>query len=129
MIVIRTLDGREVDANEKAIVLITGQYPHDIGPRTYVHGVTAAALPTAERAEALVARLAVEPPLARLTRPDLTPVWVKGEAVTSARLPLPIERQGPGAVNAVIEIGSHHQSLHEDLQTARGVINAHGGNI
>jgi hypothetical protein len=129
VIVIRNLDGQEIDADETAIVLVAGPRPRDVGSRTYVYGVTQAPLVTAERPDAFVARLGVTPPLAKLTRPDLTPVWVKAAAVTSVRRPIPDEQQGPGEVNSVLELGSHSQSLHEGVPAARGIINAHGGHV
>jgi hypothetical protein len=129
MIVIKTIDGQNIDGDENAVVLIAGPYPHDVGPHTYVYGVTQAVLVTAEKPEALVACLGVKPPLAKLTRPDRSPVWVKGSAVTSVRAPLSTEQQGPGEVNAVLQVGSHHQSVREDLPTARGIIDTHGGNV
>jgi hypothetical protein len=129
MIVIKTNDCHEIDGDESAVELIAGPYPHDVGPHTYVYGLTQTVLVTAERPEALVARLGVKPPLAKLTRPDRSPVWVKGTAVTSVRAPIPTEEQGPGEVNAVLQVGSHHQSVREDLPTVRGIINAHGGNV
>jgi len=48
MIVIKTVDGRDIDGDENAITLIAGPYPHDAGPHTYVHGLTQAPLMTAE---------------------------------------------------------------------------------
>jgi hypothetical protein len=129
MIVIKTADGQDIDGDENAVSLIAGPYPHDAGPHTYVYGLTQAILVTAERPDALVARLGVKPPLAKLTRPDLSPVWVKGSAVTSVRAPRPPEQNGPGEVNAVLQVGSRLQSVREDLPTVRGIINAHGGNV
>jgi len=69
MIVIRTLDGTAVDVDENAVTLLCGPYPHDVGSHTYVHGVERGVLVTAEDAAALAARLRVNPPLAKLTRP------------------------------------------------------------
>jgi hypothetical protein len=129
MIVIKTTDGQDIDGDENAVSLIAGPYPHDAGPHTYVYGLTQAILVTAERPDALVARLGVKPPLAKLTRPDLSAVWVKGSAVTSVRAPRPPEQNGPGEVNAVLQVGSRLQSVREDLPTVRGIINAHGGNV
>jgi hypothetical protein len=129
MIIIKTLDGQDIDGDENAVELIAGPYPHDAGPHTYVYGLTQTVLMTAERPEALVARLGVKEPFAKLTRPDRSPVWVKGAAVTSVRAPLPTEVQGPGEVNAVLQVGSHHQSVRESLLTVRENINAHGGKI
>ena len=86
-------------------------------------------LVTTESAAALAARLGVDPPLSKLTRPNATPVWIKGPAVTSLRAPLPTERQGPGAVNAMVILGHLHQAVHEDLATAERVLNAHGAHV
>ena len=129
MIVIRALDGTAVDVDENAVTLVSGPYPHDVGPHTYVHGVERGALVTAEGAAALAARLGINPPLAKLTRPSATPVWIKGSAVTTLRAPLPTERQGPGVVNAVVIIGDLHQAVHEDTTTAERVLNAHGAHV
>ena len=129
MIVIRALDGTAVDVDEDAVTLVSGPYPHDVGAHTYVHGVERGVLVTAESAAALAARLGVNPPLAKLTRPNATPVWIKGSAVTTLRTPLPTERQGPGAVNAVVILGDLHQAVDEDLATAERVLNAHGAQV
>src|SRR6516225_7034924 len=93
MIVIRALDRTEVVVDENAVTLVAGPYPHDVGPHTYVHGVDRGVLVTVEDAAALTARLGIDPPLAKLTRPNRTPVWIKGAAVTTLRAPLPTERQ------------------------------------
>ena len=129
MIVIKTLDGPDIDVNENAIVLVAGPYPYDVGPHTYVYGVTPGVLVTAEPAAALVGRLGVNPSLARLTRPNSTPVWIKGAAATYVRLPMDIEVKDPGQVNAVVGIGKLRQPVHEAVADARAVVNAHGGNV
>ena len=76
MIVIHALDGAQVAIDENSVVLVAGPYPHDVGPHTYIHGVDRGVLVTSEEASALVARLPINPPLAKLTRPDSTPVWL-----------------------------------------------------
>ena len=129
MIVIRALDGTSVDVDENAVTLVAGPYPHDVGPHTYVHGVDRGVLVTVEDAAALTARLGIDPPLAKLTRPNRTPVWIKGAAVTTLRAPLPTERQGRGVVNAVVILGELHQAVHENLATAERVLNAHGAHV
>jgi len=129
MIVVHALDGTEVAVNESAVTLVAGPYPHDLGPHTYVHGVDRGVLVTTEDAAALVARLGVDPPLAKLTRPNSTPVWVKGSAVTAIRAPLPTEEPFPGPVKAVLIIGDLHQAVHEDVATAARVLNIHGAAV
>jgi hypothetical protein len=129
MAVITTLNGQDIDINDNAIVLIAGPFPNDVGPGTYIYGVTQGALITGVPADALVARLGINPPLAMLTRPDSSPVWIKGSAVTSIRASIATEQQGPGEVNAVLQVGSLHQAIHEDVATARSIIDAQGGNV
>ncbi|HMD62712.1 MAG TPA: hypothetical protein VKF83_01900 [Stellaceae bacterium] len=129
MIAVRALDGTEVIVNENAVTLIVGPYPHDVGPHTYVHGVDRGVLVTAEAAAALVARLGVDPPLVKLTRPDASPVWVKRSAVNAIRPPLATEQQGGGAVKAVLVIGDLHQAVREDVQTAAGILNPPAANV
>jgi hypothetical protein len=107
------------------VTLLSGPYPHDVGPHAYVHRVGRGVLGAA----ALAARLGVNPPLAKLTRPNRTPVWIRGSAVTTLRAPLPTERQGPGDVNAIVILGDLRQAIPEDLTTAERVLNAHGAQV
>jgi hypothetical protein len=127
VIVIRTLDGTDLRTDENAVILVAGA--GGPGTHTMVHGVDRSAVVTAEDGAALAARLGVNPPLAKLTRPDLQPIWVRGAAVTALRAPLAREKQSPGVVNAVVILGALHQAVHEDIATAAQMLNAHGANV
>ena len=129
MITVRALDGTEVDVNEEAVTVVAGPYPHDLGPHTYVHGVERGVLVTAENAAALVARLGVDPPLVKLTRPDASPVWIKASAVSEIRPPLATEQQAAGAVKAVVVIGDLHQAVREDVQSATSILSPPAANV
>jgi hypothetical protein len=129
MIVVRAIDGTEVDVDENAVTLIAGPYPHDLGPHTYVHGVERGVLVTTEDAAALVVRLGVDPPLMKLTRPDSTPVWIKRSAVTEIRSPLATERQGRAMVKAVLTIGDLHQAVRESVKAAQLAVNPPGAAV
>jgi esterase/lipase superfamily enzyme len=122
MIVIRALDGTDVEVDENAVTLVSGPYPHDVGSQTYLHALGRGVLVTTEDAAALVARLDVYPPLVKLTRPDLTPVWVKGSAVNAIRPPLATEQQSEGEVNTVLIIGDLHQRVLERVRLADGIL-------
>ncbi len=128
MIAIRALDGTEVVVNENAVTLVAGPYPHDLGPHTYVHGVDRGVLVTTEDPAALIARLGVDPPFVKLTRPDASPVWVKRSAVNEIQPPLTTEQQAAGAVKAVVVIGDLHQAVREDVQTAMSILNPPAAN-
>jgi hypothetical protein len=129
MIVIRALNGTEIEVNHDAITLIAGPYPHDVGPHTYVHGVDRGVLVTAEDAAALVARLGANPPLVKLTRPNATPVWIKGSAVQEIRPPLSTEQQLDAVVKAVLVVGGLHQAVREDVAAVRAVLNPRGAKV
>jgi hypothetical protein len=125
IIIVQALGGTDVSINMNSVTLVSGPYPSDVGPRTYVHGISRGPLVTAEDAAALVARLGVKPPLAKLTRPDSTPVWVKGSAVTLIRPPLATELP----VKAVLNIGDLHQAVQEDVETVRRLLSAMGAHV
>jgi hypothetical protein len=122
MIVVHSIDGTNVEVDEDAVTLVSGRYPHDVGARTYVKGVDREILVTTEDAAALVARLGIRPPLAKLVRPDTTPVWVKKSAVTAIRAPLATERQNGDLTKAVIIMGALHQAVREDVRTASTIL-------
>ncbi|MBV8089534.1 MAG: hypothetical protein JO139_08140 [Alphaproteobacteria bacterium] len=129
MIAIRALDGSVVDVDENAVTLVSGPYPHDVGRHTYVHGVDRGVLVTAEDAASLVARLGISPPLVKLTRPEMTPVWIKRSAVSAIRAPLPTEQQSPGAVRSVVILGDLHQAVHEELAAVEQVLKTDGAHV
>ena len=56
-VIVRTLDGEDINVNEKTIALIAGPYLHDVGPHTYIYGATHGALITNELADILAACL------------------------------------------------------------------------
>ncbi len=85
MVAITLVNGQVVNLNDTDIILVAGPYPHDVGPHTYVHTTLPAVLVTRESAGQLAGRLNVTPALAQLTRPDMTPVWIKGAAVVAVR--------------------------------------------
>jgi hypothetical protein len=122
MISVQAIDGAELEIDENSIILVSGPYPHDVGPHTYVIGVERGVLVTAEKPAVLVARLGAQPPLAKFTRPDGTPVWVNRSAVATIRPPLDTERQAGARVKAVIVVAGLHQAISEDTQTAMRVL-------
>lgn len=129
MSTITTIDGTTHHIDDDSIVLITGPYPSDPPTRSYVTGPAPAALPVNEDAAALVARLLPATPLAKLTRPNNTPVWFKGGAVSLVRPPIPSDIMPGETVGAVLYIAGHHQAVIESVSDSLTQVNSHGGNL
>lgn len=127
MVDITNVDGVQVNIRDDAINVVSGPYPFDGSPITYVRGsFGAGVLQTQEPAAALVARLRPAP-LVQLTRPNDTPVWVKASAVTLIRHPLDTELvELPNLVRSVVMIGGFHQALREDVATATRLLQMPG---
>lgn len=126
MVQVTTVDGHVIYTSDDAISIITGPYPFDVGPHTYVYGITRAVIVTAEAPQALVARLRPEMPLVLLTRPNDTPIWLKAAAVTSVQVPLSTDNP---AANAMLSVGSFHPQVKETVEQVRAAVNVAGGDI
>jgi hypothetical protein len=107
MVAITTLSGEQVDVPDADIFLITGPYPNDVGPHTYVYGPSLGALITSEAPQLVLSRLQTKADFAVLARPNGTPAWIHAPNVTAVRAPLWTEApySGQGTVNAVVAIG------------------------
>jgi hypothetical protein len=131
MVDIKNVDGVRAEIPDDAINVISGPYPFDGTPVTYVRGSFGpGAFQTAEPAASLVGRLKPAAPLVQLTRPNDTPVWVKAKAVTMIRHPLDTELvDPPNLVRSVIMVGAFHQALREDVATATKLLSSAGLNV
>jgi len=67
------------------------------------------------------------PNLARLTRPDGSPIWIDGAVVVSIRAAEPGEF-GPG-VQSVIGVRKSNQAVLENISTATAILRDHGGKV
>jgi hypothetical protein len=114
--------GVETLIPDESINVVSGPYPRDPGTRSYIRGnFGPGALETSEEAAHLVARLQVT--LAKLTRPNGTPVWIKTSAITMLRYPLDTEIQSPpNLIRSVIVVGSFQQAIQEDIGTVRHIM-------
>jgi hypothetical protein len=65
--------------------------------------------------------------LAKLTRPDGSPVLIDGSMVEAIRAPLPGEYDPD--VQSVITIGRLRQAVQENMKTATALIREHGGRV
>jgi hypothetical protein len=123
------LDGTVMHIDANSITLVAGPYPGDPPNRSYVSGPGPEAIASNETAAALVARLHPKQALATLTRPNNTPVWIQGTAVTLIRPPIAGDTPPGETVGAVLYVGTSRQAVKQNVATARETINSHGGNI
>jgi hypothetical protein len=126
---IKALDGTVLYIDDNSVTLVAGPYPGDPPNRSYVTGPGPAAIASNETAAALVGRLHPKQALATLTRPNNTPVWIQGAAVTLIRPPSAGDTPPGEIVGAVLYSSTGHQAVKEDVATARATINSHGGNV
>lgn len=131
MIEITTLSGQQIDIAEDSIALVTGPYPNDVGPHTYVYGPTMGALITGEAPQLLISRLQNKETFAVLKRPNGTPAWIHASSVTAVRAPVWTEAPypGQGVVNAVVIVGKFHQSVQEQVALVIEILNAHSAKL
>jgi hypothetical protein len=90
-----------------------------------VYGVTDTVLRISESVVAFMTRLKIMKNFAQLTRPNGSPVWMNGAAVSSIRAPLPNEYVA--GVNTVIFASGLTQGVKETPADVTTSINSHGG--
>ena len=129
MSTITTIDGTVHHIDDDSIVLVTGPFPNEPPNRSYVTGPAPDPLPVDENAAALVGRLHPTTPFGRLTRPNGTPVWFKGAAVSLVRPPIPTDVPPGETVGAVLYIAGHHQAVTESVTATLAEVNGHGGHL
>jgi hypothetical protein len=97
--------------------LISGPNKSDIGPRTDAQGNEL--FITTESPDILLDRLGLSKVFVKLTRPNLSPVWIRGFSVVEIRHPIATEMPG----NAVVNIGGFHLTVNEDVETVLKKVN------
>ena len=122
-----TTAGEQIDFDPAAVTALADRDVATGEAATGVFGVMAAPLTTLETVVSLLDRLRLGAKVARLTRPDASPVWFVGPAVTALRAPLPDE-YAPG-VQAVLSVTGLVQGVMESLEQARKALDAVGAHL
>ena len=123
------LDGNSIDATEARIYLVTGPYPSDDDEYTYVYGASPKVLITMEDPESIVSRMEKPGLMVVLTRPNGTPCWVRGTAVSSIRNPTWTDAPPGGVVNAVLIVSGRHQAVQESVIEVKKAVNLVGAKL
>ena len=127
MATLTTVDGTQFAFDPDTVAAITDRDTDTGAAATCVYGITQGGLHIAESVNAFLSRLGIMAKFAKLTRPNDSPVWIHGEAVSSIRTPLPDEHTD--GINAVVTTGALTQRVKETLAAAVTEINAHGGKL
>ena len=122
-----TTAGEVIDFDPAAVTALADQDAMTGEAVTCLFGIMPDPLLTAEPVAGLLSRLRLGPKVAKLTRPDASPVWIVGSAVTSLRAPLPDE-YAPG-VQAVVVVTGLVQGVTETPPQARKALDAAGAHL
>src|SRR5271157_1270136 len=112
MATLTTVDGIKITFKPRSVKAIAKD--HDLSGKqvTIVYGITDGFLIISETALEFMSRLKIDTKnFAQFTRPNGSPVWISGEAVSSIRAPLPDEYDTD--VNTVIFADSLTQAVQE----------------
>ena len=124
---ITTVEGLRVLFDPAAIAAIARSDGQTGVNGAVIYGLGPQGLTVSESTAALVQRLNLAASLAKLTRPDGTPIWINGKSVSVARQPSPGEYEAQ--VHSVIFAGAIKQAVRETLDDVRQAINRAAGNL
>jgi hypothetical protein len=127
MPVLTTTEGHQITFVARAIAALADHDAVTGEAVTCVYGITIGLLKTAETVQAFMARLEIAQNFAQLTRPNGSPIWINGAAVSSIRAPRPSEYVA--GVSTVVSAGAMSFGVKEAANEATGLINAHGGEL
>jgi hypothetical protein len=127
MAAITTVEGLRILFDPAAIAAIAGSDGQTGATGAVIYGLGPEGLTVGESTAALIKRLSLASSLAKLTRPDGSPIWINGKSVSVARQPSPGEYQAQ--VQSVIFAGAIKQAVRETLDDVRQAIDRAGANL
>jgi hypothetical protein len=127
MATLTTVGGLQITFTPSSVELLADHDASTGAAVTCVYGVTKDMLKIVETVQNFLSRVRITKNFAQLTRPNGSPVWISGSAVSSLYAP------GPGeyvaGVNTVVVTGALTQGVQEAPAAATTALNAHGGNL
>jgi hypothetical protein len=127
MATLTTTDGRQITFAPNNVEAIADHDAMTGAAVTCIYGATKEMIRTEESVQAFMTRVRITKKFAQLTRPNGSPVWISGGAVSSLRAPLPGEYAA--GVNAVISTEALVQGVRETPDVATAALNEHGGEL
>ena len=122
-----TTSGEVIDFDPVALTAISDMDPDSGAAVTCVYGIEGGVVQTVDPVTDLLQRLHLANKVAKLTRPDASPIWIVAAAVTTLRAPLPGEYAAE--VKAVVAVTGLTQGVAETLSEAQAAIDAAGGHL
>ncbi len=122
-----TTNGEVIDFDPAAVTALADMDLDTGAAVTCVYGIEGGVVQTTEPVADLLQRLHLTSKVAKLTRPDASPVWIVAVVATTLRAPLPGEYAPE--VKAVIAVTGLTQGVTETPAEARTAIDAAGGHL
>ena len=127
MATLTTTDGIQITFVAKTVSAITDHDASTGEAVTCVYGITKSLLRISGSVQAFMTRLKIIKNFAQLTRPNGSPVWINGGAVSSIRAPFPNEFVA--GVNTVVFADGLMQGVKETPPDVATSINGRGGEL
>lgn len=122
-----TIGGVQIFFDSKSIAAVVDHDASTGAAGTYVYGVGKTPVDISETVAGFFARLDIAGNFAQLTRPNGSPIWISGAAVSTVRPPLPGEYVA--GVNAVVFTGPLTQGVTETVRATVDALHTHGANL
>jgi hypothetical protein len=127
MATLTTIGGMQVTFSPGSVAAIADHNASTGAAVTCIYGIANQMLEINEAVQAFITRVKITKKVAQLTRPNGSPVWITGAAVSSLRAPLPGEYVA--GVNTVVFTDSLVQGVKESLADTTAALNANGGDL
>ncbi len=127
MAILTTVDGIQITFESKVVSALADHDANTGAAVTCVYGINEGVLHISESVQAFMTRVGITKAFAQLTRPNGSPVWINGSAVSSICAPLPNEYVP--AVKTLVFAGSLTQGVKEPPADVTKAINNHGGDL
>ncbi len=127
MATLTTVDGIQITFESRTVSALADHDANTGAAVTCIYGVNEGVLHISESVQAFMTRVGITENFARLTRPNGSPVWINGSAVSSVCAPLPGEYVPD--VETLVFAGSLTQGVKESPADVTKAINNHGGDL
>jgi len=121
---VTTVDGYQYIFDPKVVSIITDRDTSTGQAVTGIYGIAPAVVRIPETVDGFMTRVGIAARFAEFGRPNGSPIWISGTAVSALRAPLPDEYVA--GVETVISVGKMSLGVVEDIAAVRDALNSHG---